>query len=188
MAISMAGGSATVSSVAISPGSGTFAKLIAYSYTASQPIEVWIAPNITGGTLPSVTATYNTTPGSSGILLYELSGMPTTTQADGTAVGTTGSSTTPTTLGITTTTTNSIIFGAFVTAGTITATKAGWTGKLEATQGGAAEYQIETSIQTALTTNATQLTSAWGALIFALKGTASGNTPIVSINPKIIYP
>ena len=187
VAISMAGSNASVSSVAISPGSGTFARLIAYSFVATQPLEVWIAPNITGGTTPTVTATYSGSPLAGGIVLYELAGMPTTTQADGTAAGTTGSSTTPTTLGITTTVTNTIVFGAFVTAGTITTPQAGWTGKLEAAQGGAAEYQIQTSIRTALTANCTQGNTAWGAVIFALKGGVSGSLPLVAANPKLYW-
>lgn len=188
--ISLAGNNATISSIVLSSGSGTFTQITAYSYTASAPIEAWAAPNITGGTTPTVTITYNQAPGTAGMVVYEVAGMPSTIQTDGTIATSTGDDTAPTTGGITTTNGKDIIFGAFQVNGTITASQIGWTSFLETASGGAALYQIESTTQTALTAACTQSTiQAWGGVIFALKGTSSaGILPTQGPNPKQWFP
>lgn len=177
-------GAISVTGVAISAGTATFAKVIAQAGNSSYPdIEAWVAPNIVGGTTPKVTVTYGTTLANVDVYIYELSGMPATTTTDGTAAGAAQSAATAcSSPAITTAGTNDIIFTAFSPTGNMTAGEGGsWQTLIGSASGTAAslsQYIIETSTQTGLTGTATQSSSStYGAIVFALQGTSSSVRP-----------
>lgn len=188
----------SVTGVAVNAGSATFAKLIAKTTPFTDgSLEAWIAPNITGGTTPQVTVTWNLDvqddPNTASVMIYELSSMPTTTTTDGTAAGNngTGSGTTLTSPSITTTGSNDIIFSAFFPGNQVTVAESGWTGLLDAANTfGCTQYKVFTSPQTSLTSTVTDAGSSdtFASIIFGLLGTSSAIPPSVSANPLIIYP
>jgi len=187
--------SPTVSSVAVSAGSATFAKAIAqpedgaHSYPS---IEAWVAPSITGGTTPTVTATWSTTTTTNlaSMLIIELAGMPSTTQTDGTASGIAGASVTAmVNNAITTVGSSDIICSGFAPSGDTNAGQGGsWVYFHTANNGCGIQYLLNATAQTALVTSATQTTSGiYGGIVFALKSTTP-IAPTVSVNPSILFP
>lgn len=206
VAMVMGGGATTgsVSSIAISAGSATFAKVVGQLATGSCGCaEIWAAPNITGGTLPKVTVTFAGAATGSGVILAEFAGMPTTTTTDGTPVGNTGTSGTPTTSAITTTGTNDVLIAVFDVQNSVTSGGAGYTVKLDTSQGGCGEFKIVTATQTSVTATCNQTSSQFTAAFCALKGSSGGPvtlnatvsflpgslltlTPALSLTPSVV--
>ena len=141
-------------------------------------LEVWVAPNITGATTPTVGFTLSGSEVVGDLFLLELSGMPTTTTQDGTAATlTTNTSNSMVAPSITTTGSNTIIFSVFCPFGTGSAGEAGWTAKVGTSSSSIAQYKIFTSGQTGLVATATQTGGTGGAYhsaVFALKGAGGG--------------
>ena len=113
----------TVSSISISTGSGTWTKQVSQAGLASTygSAELWAAPNITGGTTPTVTAHFSGAITGADIFVFEFNGLPSSITLDGTASGVAGTgSTTMHAPSITTTGINDLVFAIFSPgAGTI---------------------------------------------------------------------
>ncbi len=186
-------GAQSVSSIAISTGAATFSPIIAVVGNVNVAcLEIWAAPNITGGTTPKVTATCAHGVAGGDIYLYEFSGMPTTTTQDGTAAS--SSATTNNAMvapAITTTGSNTVIFSAFSPFGTGSAAEAGWQSIVGSNAHGISQYIIETSTQTALVATATQTGGTGGAyfsVVAGFAGTVVGSVPSESVNHLIYCP
>lgn len=172
------GGADTVSGVTYNGSAMTLLIEQAGNASASE-ISIWYLHNITGATTPSVIATRTSgTVQAFDIRVLELSGMPTTFTADGTAAkATTGNSSPMATPAITTTGSNTIIFGLLSPFGTGTAGETGWHPTVTTAATSVFNYEIVTSAQTALTSTGTQTGgSQYFALIAGSAGSSGGGT------------
>lgn len=185
------GGPLTVSGVAADVGTSVFTQVIAQAgTTVYSSVEAWAAPNITGGSTPTITATLSGTSTIADIVIYELAGMPTTTITDGTASGKIGTTATACTApSITTTNAGSITFAVFGPSQSMTAGAAGWTAVIGTGAASLSEYKIQTTTQSGLVQTATQgPTGTYSAIAFSLQPPSSGTVPSLSVNPKIYCP
>lgn len=173
--------------VAVSPGSGTFARIINQVGTASYGVlEAWAAPSIGAGATPTVTVTFNGTISNADVLVLELAQVPNTVQTDGTAAGVAGSaSTTMTSSAITTMHANDLIVNLFSPASHLTVGEAGWTTFASSDTVLDVQLLLPGATESALAASATQNTSTvYGGLIFALTGQAAApSAPVVTGTP-----
>lgn len=177
---------ATVSTVALNAGAGTFVPILKVPGVAGgiPSMEVWAAPNITGGTTPRVTVTYTSAPAanSADVILFELNGTPANLTPDGIPVGA-GNQSAATAMvapAINTTQNGDIIFAAFATTSTVTAGQGGWINTVSQHLGCSVQYQQVSTVQTGLAPTSTQTSAqAYGALTIGLASSTA--VPIVPI-------
>jgi hypothetical protein len=162
-------------SVAISPGGGTFSKVKSASSSGGFITEIWLCPNITGGTTPTVTGTGGS---GSGITIYEFSGGNTSGTTDGTNATNNGSSGSMTTGQITTGTSGDLVVKGFACQGTPNGTaESGWSEVNPTLNGNIAGYIIQSSAG-AITGTDTQTggTNYCGCIIALLAAGATATT------------
>src|SRR5438552_4818725 len=166
-----------VTSISVSPGSGTFTSLVSQLGVAGQygGCEIWWAPSITGGTNPTVTINLHVaTDAAFGVI--EAAGL--TGQTDGgTGSGPTQSNA-ASSGNITTTNNNDLLVGGVNVAETYVSGDASWTN--DSSTGSLFAYRI-VSVTGTYACSATLTGGYWTAAIAALKGAA--NLPIA---PKAI--
>lgn len=171
----------TVSSIAISTGSATFAAIKAQAGSANSYPETDAhgAANITGGTTPTVTVTFSGTVTSADVCIFELANCPSSLSIDASNSKAGAASASPSSASLTTTNTNDLIMAAFSPNGGITAGASGWN-FLETTQSsGGIQWEGVGATQTTLVTSCTQNTSApYGTVIFALQGAQPPSPPV----------
>lgn len=175
---------ATVTGVAMTPGSGTFT--VQKAITGGNPAEIWAAANTTGGTTPVVTATFSATPSAGSLVVYEVSGGPTTITLDGTNSATQTGATAASTGAITTTVNGDLVFKNFNTSGSMNGTaQTSWTEVNPSAEGGSSGFIVQTTAGS-ITGTDTASSSANNFGVIAAFKPASGTTTfndIVSLAP-----
>jgi hypothetical protein len=166
----------TVSGIGVSTGSiSSAAKFGAFAGIAGTyaPIEVWVAPNITGGTTPLLVVNLSGTTSATDFFAYELAGMSSSTVPDGTAAGAANAAATAcVTPSITTANAGSIVFGVFSPANVISSGGSGWTGSLVGqTTGSLTEYAIQTAPGTSIATATQNPSGVYASYVFGLSPT-----------------
>ncbi len=159
--------------------SNTYTRVV--PFLASHPsVEIWYAANITAGAAHKVTFAC-TAVINNAVIIYEFSGIATSSPSDGGAVGIAalgGSSTNPTLQSLTTTNANDLVVAlANVSAGTTTAGPAGWTWESNFNSG----YKIVSATGAVGGGNFTDSTSgSWTTAIFAFKAAVSALQPTLT--------
>lgn len=175
---------ATVTGVAMTPGSGTFT--VQKAITGGNPAEIWAAANTTGGTTPVVTATFSATPSAGSLVVYEVSGGPTAITLDGTNSATQTGATAASTGAITTTVNGDLVFKNFNTSGSMNGTaQTSWTEVNPSAEGGSSGFIVQTTSGSITGTDTASSSSNNFGVIAAFKP-ASGPTTfndIVSLAP-----
>lgn len=157
-------------SVAISPGSGTFTKTVTL-LNGGLTAEIWECPSVTGGTTPTVTITGGT---GMEVSAYEFSGGATAGTTDGTNSGNTGTNSLSTGA-ITTGTAGDLVFKCFAVSGTPNGTaEASWTEVNPTINGNITGYIIQGSAGSITGTDTTTGSVGGPGVIAAFKA-SSGN-------------
>jgi hypothetical protein len=183
-------GTITVSSIALSTGSGSFSKVVSVANN-SAPVagtEIWAAANITGGTTPTVTITYSGTATSAEFEAYEVSGLASSVTTDGTATASvTSFASSALSCGpISTTNANDLLVAGFSCGGSASSGEAGWTATVTAGTN-LAEYIIETSTGSYTATGAQTAGDPYTGVFATFKASSGGATNVngtVSITGK----
>lgn len=168
----------TVSSIAISPGSGTFAKITGASVVnAADSLEIWAAANITGGAAPTVTVTWSASGSSPEFVAGEFSGGLSSITTDVTTATSTGTNTALSVGSITTATDGDLVIKSFGCGGTGNGTvESGWTEKNPTTQGHIAGYIVQGTHGSITGTDTQSPSSSFAGIICALKAASGGGT------------
>jgi hypothetical protein len=185
---------AAISSISISPGSGTFTKAVAVNTGAGGLFaDIWECPNVTGGTTPTVTVVWALTPSFPNIVIYEFSGGNVAGTVDGTNTNQSATGTAVSTNSITPGTSGDLIVKVFTvnSTGNGTSQSGGWTELNPMTSGGISGYLVQ-SVAAAITGADTQTTTgAWCGAIAAFKplaGTTWNATAFIQSDVNLVGP
>jgi hypothetical protein len=165
---------AGATSVSISPGSGTFTKIVSLTIGGGGS-EIWLCPNVTGGTTPTVTVTGGTAPGPT---CYEFSGGDHAGATDGTNSNS-GATAALSTGSITTGTSGDLVVKGFSCTAIPNGTaESGWTETNPNLNNNVAGFIIQSAAGAITGTDTALTTGNWEGVIAAFK-VASG-----SVNPS----
>jgi hypothetical protein len=158
--------------VTISPGSGTFTKIV--SEVASGLVsEIWYCPNVTGGTTPTVTLAGGSGPGPT---CYEFSGGNTSGTLDGTNSAT-GTSASLTTGAVVTVANGDLVIKGFSCLNTPNGTvQSGWTETNPTLNGNATGFIIQGTAGSITGTDTMAASALFTGVIATLKAAAGGGT------------
>ncbi len=174
-----------LTSVAISPGSGTFTRAVTHVTGGAITSEIWECPNVTGGITPTVTGTGGS---GVGITIYEFSGGDTSGTTDGTN-NNGATSTALTTLAITTVNNGDLVLKGFACAKTPSgAAETSWTEVNPTATGNVSGYIIQSTAGAITGTDVQSPSGDFAGVIASFTKASSSVVPSFSSNPRIFCP